>query len=89
MDNNQNLNIGKGPGNVGGDNAQKGTVATVMENKAAKEVELNSPYTDKRTVTIAPVQQFSAYLTNDKTLEEQWENVYAPKFDAIIRNYHF
>ena len=61
MDNNQNLNIGKGPGNVGGDNAQKGTVATVMENKAAKEVELNSPYTDKRTVTIAPVQQFSAY----------------------------
>ena len=61
MDNNQNLNIGKGPGNVGGDNAQKGTGATVMENKAAKEAELNSPYTDKRTVTIAPVQQFSAY----------------------------
>ena len=61
MDNNQNLNIGKNPGNVGGDNAQKGTVATVMENKAAKEAELNSPYTDKRTVTIAPVQQFSAY----------------------------
>ena len=61
MDNNQNLTIGKGPGNVGGDNAQKGTGATVMENKAAKEVELNSPYTDKRTVTIAPVQQFSAY----------------------------
>ena len=61
MDNNQNLTIGKGPGNVGGDNAQKGTVATVMENKAAKEAELNAPYTDKRTVTIAPVQQFSAY----------------------------
>lgn len=61
MDNNQNLNIGKGPGNVGGDNAQKGTGTTVMENKAAKESELNSPYTDKRTVTIAPVQQFSAY----------------------------
>ena len=61
MDNNQNLNIGKGPGNVGGDNAQKGTGTTVIENKAAKEVELNSPYTDKRTVTIAPVQQFSAY----------------------------
>ena len=61
MDNNQNLTIGKGPGNVGGDNAQKGTATTVMENKAAKEVELNSPYTDKRTVTIAPVQQFSAY----------------------------
>ena len=61
MDNNQNLNIGKNPGNVGGDNAQKGTGATVMENRAAKEAELNSPYTDKRTVTIAPVQQFSAY----------------------------
>lgn len=61
MDNNQNLNIGKGPGNVGGDNAQKVTGTTVMENKAAKEAELNSPYTDKRTVTIAPVQQFSAY----------------------------
>ena len=61
MDNNQNLNIGKGPGNVGGDNAQKGTGTTVMENKAAKEAELNSSYTDKRTVTIAPVQQFSAY----------------------------
>lgn len=61
MDNNQNLNIGKGPGNVGGDNAQKGIGTTVMENKAAKEAELNSPYTDKRTVTIAPVQQFSAY----------------------------
>ena len=61
MDNNQNLNIGKGPGNVGGDNAQKETGATVMENRAAKEAELNSPYTDKRTVTIAPVQQFSAY----------------------------
>lgn len=61
MDNSQNLNIGKGPGNVGGDNAQKGTGTTVIENKAAKEAELNSPYTDKRTVTIAPVQQFSAY----------------------------
>lgn len=61
MDNNQNLNIGKNPGNVGGDNAQKETGTTVMENRAAKEVELNSPYTDKRTVTIAPVQQFSAY----------------------------
>ena len=61
MDNNQNLNIGKGPGNVGGDNAKKGTGTTVIENQAAKEAELNSPYTDKRTVTIAPVQQFSAY----------------------------
>ena len=61
MDNNQNLNIGKGPGNVGGDNTQKETGTTVMENRAAKEAELNSPYTDKRSVTIAPVQQFSAY----------------------------
>lgn len=61
MDNNQNLNIGKGPGNVGGDNAQKGTGKTVVESQAVKEAELNSPYTDKRTVTIAPVQQFSAY----------------------------
>ena len=61
MDNNQNLNIGKGPGNVGGDNAQKEAGTSVMENRAAKEAELNAPYTDKRTVTIAPVQQFSAY----------------------------
>lgn len=61
MDNNQNLNIGKNPGNVGGDNAQKETGTSVMENRAAKEAELNAPYTDKRTVTIAPVQQFSAY----------------------------
>ncbi len=61
MDNNQNLNIGKNPGNVGGDNAEKGTGKTVVESQAAKEAELNSPYTDKRSVTIAPVQQFSAY----------------------------
>ena len=61
MDNNQNLNIGKVPGNVVGDNTQKETGTTVMENRAAKEAELNAPYTDKRTVTIAPVQQFSAY----------------------------
>ena len=61
MDNNQNLNIGKGPGNVGGDNAQKGVGKTVVESQAAKEAELNSPYTDKRNVTIDPVQQFSAY----------------------------
>lgn len=33
--------------------------------------------------------QWELYRTNDKTLEEQWETVYAPKFDAIIRNYHF
>lgn len=29
------------------------------------------------------------YRTNDKTLEEQWENVYAPKFDKIIKNFYF
>ena len=34
---------------------------TVAENTAAKEAELNEPYLDKRTVTIAPVQLFSAY----------------------------
>lgn len=61
MDNSQNLIIGKNPGNVGGDDTQKGTGATVIENQTAKETELNSPYTDKRSVTIAPVQQFSAY----------------------------
>ena len=37
MDNNQNLNIGKGPGNVGGDNTQKETGTTVMENKVITE----------------------------------------------------
>ncbi len=31
------------------------------EKKAAEEAELKAPYTDKRSVTIAPVQQFSAY----------------------------
>lgn len=61
MDNNQKLIIGKDPGNVGGDDTQKGTGITVIESQAAKEAELNSPYTDKKTVTIAPVQQFSAY----------------------------
>lgn len=34
---------------------------TASEVHAAKEAELNAPYTDKRSVTIAPVQQFSAY----------------------------
>lgn len=33
--------------------------------------------------------QWELYRMNDQTLEEQWETVYAPKFDAIIRNYHF
>lgn len=34
---------------------------TVSENLAIKEAELNSPYVDKRSVTIAPIQQVSAY----------------------------
>ena len=33
---------------------------------AAKEAELNEPYVDKRTVTIAPVQLFSAYRNANK-----------------------
>lgn len=61
MDANKNLNIGKVPDNVEGVNTQKGTSMTVIENQAAKEAELEAPYTDKRSVTIAPVQQFSAY----------------------------
>ena len=61
MDANKNLNIGKVPNNVEGSNIQEGTGMTVVENQAAKEVELDAPYTDKRSVTIAPVQQFSAY----------------------------
>ena len=61
MDANKNLNIGKVPNNVEGDNTQEGTGMTVVENQAAKEAELDAPYTDKRSVTIAPVQQFSAY----------------------------
>lgn len=61
MDANKNLNIGKVPNNVEGGNTQEGTGMTVVENQAAKEAELDAPYTDKRSVTIAPVQQFSAY----------------------------
>ena len=61
MDANKNLNIGKVPNNVEGGNTQEGTGMTVVENQAAKEVELDAPYTDKRSITIAPVQQFSAY----------------------------
>lgn len=33
--------------------------------------------------------QWELYRTNDSALEAQWEIIYAPKFDAIIRNYHF
>lgn len=39
---------------------------TVAESAAAKEAELNEPYLDKRTVTIAPVQLFSAYRNANK-----------------------
>ena len=53
MDNIIKPNTGANPANVGG--------KTVAEVQAAKAAELDAPYTDKRTVTIAPVQQFSAY----------------------------
>ena len=53
MDNIIKPNTGANPANVGG--------KTVAEVQAAKAVELDAPYIDKRTVTIAPVQQFSAY----------------------------
>jgi len=39
---------------------------TVAQLKAAKEAELDAPYTDKRTVVIAPVQLFSAYRNANK-----------------------
>jgi len=39
---------------------------TAAEEVAAKEAELNEPYIDKRTVTIAPVQLFSAYRNANK-----------------------
>lgn len=39
---------------------------TVVETAAAKEAELNEPYTDKRTIVIAPVQVFSAYRNANK-----------------------
>ena len=53
MDNNNKPNTGASPANVGG--------KTVAENVAAKADELEAQYTDKRSITIAPVQQFSAY----------------------------
>lgn len=53
MDINIKPNAGTNPNNVDG--------VTASEKSAAKEAELNAPYTDKRTITIAPVQQFSAY----------------------------
>ena len=33
--------------------------------------------------------QWELYRTNDSTLEAQWEIIYAPKFDAIIKNFYF
>lgn len=53
MDNTIKPNVGTSPANVGG--------KTVAETAADKAAELEAPYTDKRSVTIAPVQQFSAY----------------------------
>lgn len=47
------------PSNVNG-------VKTAAEASAAKEAELNEPYVDKRSVTIAPVQLFSAYRNANK-----------------------
>lgn len=53
MDINIKPNTGTNPANVGGN--------TAAQDAAAKAAELEAPYTDKRSVTIAPVQQFSAY----------------------------
>jgi len=39
---------------------------TAAQAAAAKDAELNEPYVDKRTVTIAPVQLFSAYRNANK-----------------------
>ena len=58
MDNNKPT-IQANPGNVSGGK-------TVAQNAATKEAELNEPYLDKRTVTIAPVQLFSAYRNANK-----------------------
>ena len=53
MDNTIKPNVGTSPANVGG--------KTVAESAADKAAKLEEPYTDKRSVTVAPVQQFSAY----------------------------
>lgn len=53
MDNNIKPTVGASPANVGG--------KTAAQDAAEKAKELEAPYTDKRSVTIAPVQQFSAY----------------------------
>ena len=52
-------NTKENPSTVGG-------VKTAAETSANKEAELNEPYVDKRTVTIAPVQLFSAYRNANK-----------------------
>lgn len=53
MDINTKPTVGASPANVGG--------TTAAQDAAAKTAELEASYTDKRSVTIAPVQQFSAY----------------------------
>lgn len=55
----QKPNVGTSPANVTGGK-------TVAESAAAQEAELNEPYIDKRSVTIAPVQMFSAYRNANK-----------------------
>lgn len=68
-----NTNAGVQP-NVPGDTEKKGP--TVNELKAAQiaenDAELNAPYVDKRSVTISPVQNYSAYRrVNIKSLGVQ------------------
>ena len=53
MDATNKPTVGTNPSNVAG--------KTAAEDMAAKNAELEMPYTDKRSITIAPVQQFSAY----------------------------
>ena len=61
------------PSNVTGDNTKapateenKNSSTTAAQDAAAKQAELEEPYTDKRTVIIAPVQLFSAYRNANK-----------------------
>ena len=68
-----NTNAGIQP-NVPGDTEKKGpTVNELKEAKRAEnDAELNAPYVDKRSVTISPVQNYSAYRrVNIKSLGVQ------------------
>lgn len=53
MDNNIKPTTGTNPANVGG--------KTVAEKAAENTAELEAQYIDKRSITVAPVQQYSAY----------------------------